>query len=106
MPTALTPAQLVADILALHKMLAAPGLDPATVADLKGRVVDHWEALGNKVTTGYDHAFWGDRWWAHFGDMDCDCDADGYYPTVTIGYGATEDEALERLLELTGEEVA
>jgi hypothetical protein len=38
-------------------------------------------------------------WSAHFDDYDADCGQDGYYSLDPVGYGATEKEAVEDLLE-------
>jgi hypothetical protein len=38
--------------------------------------------------------------------MDCDLvDGERYVPTIPVGYGATEIEAIETLLEMIGETV-
>jgi hypothetical protein len=38
-------------------------------------------------------------WSAVTDDYDCDCDQDGFFSTNPIGHGATEQEAIEDLLE-------
>ena len=38
-------------------------------------------------------------WSAVDDNYDCDCDQDGFFSTCPIGYGATEQEAIDDLIE-------
>ena len=38
-------------------------------------------------------------WSAITDDYDCDCDEDGYFSSHPVGHGATEQEAIDDLLE-------
>lgn len=38
-------------------------------------------------------------WSAVTDDYDCDCDIDGFFSTCPIGHGATEQDAIDDLLE-------
>ena len=38
-------------------------------------------------------------WSAVTDDYDADCDQDGYYSSHPVGYGATEQESIDNLLE-------
>lgn len=43
-------------------------------------------------------------WSAVTDDYDCDCDQDGFFSTSPIGHGATEEDAIEDLLEQIDDE--
>jgi hypothetical protein len=110
MPTALTPHQIIADIAALNRIerdWSIEGrLDAITEADLRAKKAELLDDLRTRFTTIENYSpVYGD-WMAYEGDMDCDLvDGERYVPTIPVGYGATEIEAIETLLEMIGETV-
>lgn len=56
-----------------------------------------------KIVTHYDPKPIPSRnmdWTAVTDNYDCDCDQDGYFSTDPMGFGATEQEAIEDLQEM------
>jgi hypothetical protein len=106
MPTALTPHQIIADIAALdrieHDWLIEGRLDSITEADLKAKRAELLDDLRERFTTREDENF--RDWQAWEGDFDMDFNGFHYVPTVKVGHGATEIEAIETLLEMIGED--
>lgn len=58
---------------------------------------------GLKISTNFDYPPIPvrDMDWSAVDDStyDCDCDQDGFFSTCPIGHGATEQEAIDDLLE-------
>jgi hypothetical protein len=57
---------------------------------------------GVKIHTSFDYPPISVRtfdWSAVTDDYDCDCDQDGFFSTCPVGHGATEQDAIEDLLE-------
>ncbi len=61
-----------------------------------------YQINGVKIHTNFDYPPIPVRdcdWSAVTDDYDCDCDQDGYFSNSPVGRGATEQEAINNLLE-------
>jgi hypothetical protein len=107
MTTQLTPQEIIADLHALARIendWSAEGrLDGLTKDSLDDKRADLMDSLRERFTTVENDNPWHD-WSAWEGDMDCDHNGFTYVPTIPVGYGKTELEAIETLLEMIGED--